>query len=180
VLTESCVLKARAFGDEAAGGPISRAVFVVVPAPPPGPDVHLSDLPLLSGTVGWGGRPRADRTIMDRPLTILGTRYERGMGVHADSELIYALAPEYARFVAVAGVDDEVQEPDATSLAFQVFADDELLFESEVMGAGDPYVSISVELPKGAERLRLVVTDGGDGSHWDHADWASAGFVLRQ
>jgi lysophospholipase L1-like esterase len=29
----------------------------------------------------------------------------------------------------------------------------------------------------GADRLKLVVTDAGDGNGWDHADWADATLV---
>ncbi|MCI0550378.1 MAG: NPCBM/NEW2 domain-containing protein [Anaerolineae bacterium] len=31
----------------------------------------------------------------------------------------------------------------------------------------------------GAEKLYLVVTDGGDGSHWDHADWIEPKLIGR-
>ncbi|MDZ7723875.1 MAG: NPCBM/NEW2 domain-containing protein [candidate division KSB1 bacterium] len=35
---------------------------------------------------------------------------------------------------------------------------------------GEQSTQIDVDIT-GAEKLYLVVTDGGDGSHWDHADW---------
>ena len=35
-----------------------------------------------------------------------------------------------------------------------------------------------VPLPGGAQRLRLVVTDAGDGSRLDFGDWAQSGFVI--
>lgn len=36
--------------------------------------------------------------------------------------------------------------------------------------AGEQSTQVEVDI-SGAEKLYLVVTDGGDGSHWDHADW---------
>ena len=35
---------------------------------------------------------------------------------------------------------------------------------------GEQSIEVAVDI-KGAKKLYLVVTDGGDGGHWDHADW---------
>jgi alpha-galactosidase len=35
---------------------------------------------------------------------------------------------------------------------------------------GEQSIKVKVDI-SGAEKLYLVVTDGGDGNHWDHADW---------
>ena len=34
----------------------------------------------------------------------------------------------------------------------------------------------AVPIPAGAQKLRLVVTDGGDDFHYDCGDWVLAGF----
>jgi len=143
-------------------------------APPP-PDVFLSDRVPMRATVGWGDRPRKDLSIQDHPLAIAGKTYARGLGVHAVSEVVYALRPEYGRFVAVVGVDDEMHDYTAASITFRVLADDALLGESPVLRLGDAW-AFDEPIPPGAKLLRLVVTDAGDGINCDHADWAEAGF----
>jgi hypothetical protein len=50
------------------------------------------------------------------------------------------------------------------------------LFESGVMRGGDPAKRVSVSVA-GAGELRLLVDDGGDGTAYDHANWADAKLV---
>ena len=70
------------------------------PPPLPKADVLISDLTPVKSTVGWGERARVDKSIEDNPLRISGVTFEKGMGIHAVSELVYDLRPEYERFVA--------------------------------------------------------------------------------
>lgn len=152
---------------------------VRTPAPPPlppPPDVHISDLKPLKATVGWGGQAKPDRSIGRQPLSIAGTRYEKGMGVHAPSELVYGLEPGYDRFVAVVGIDDEEGGDPRASVVFEVYADKKRLARSPVMRPAAVW-SVDTAIPAGSRRLRLIVTDAGDGMACDHADWANAGFV---
>ena len=61
-------------------------------------------------------------------------------------------------------------------MIFQIYVDDKKVFESGVVHENDPPrpVTVSVE---GAEELRLVVNDAGDGINYDVADWADARLV---
>ncbi|MEW6357442.1 MAG: family 16 glycoside hydrolase [Planctomycetota bacterium] len=145
-----------------------------LPPLPPRPDVYLSDLRPVKATNGWNGEPRRDTSIEDNPIRLRNEIFKRGMGVHAVSELVYDLAPQFKRFVAVIGVDDE---KDSGSVTFDVYADGKALFQSGVVKRADEWKCINVEIPKGAKQLRLVVGDGGDGVGCDHADWAEAGFL---
>jgi hypothetical protein len=147
-----------------------------LPPPPPLPHVHISDLKPLKATVGWGGPARANRSIRGRPLSIAGTSYEKGMGVHASSELVYALDPGYHRFVAVVGIDDEKRDDPRASVVFEVYADEKRIARSPVMRPA-AWWPIDAKIPAGSKRIRLVVTDAGDGIASDHADWANAGLV---
>ena len=62
--------------------------------PPPLPDVYLSDLKPLKATCGWGSSPRMDRSIQDKPLTVNGRTFAKGIGTHALSEIVFALSQE--------------------------------------------------------------------------------------
>ena len=78
-------------------------------------------------------------------------------------------------FCAVVGMDDEAEYFPASS-AFQVYLDDELALETQVLRPGDEPVPI--EVPLGTARsLRLVITDGGDSIRNDRGDWADARLV---
>ena len=157
----------------------ASATFVARGPKPPRPDVFLSDLKPEGATVGWGGQPRMDHSIQGGPLSIAGQRYPRGVGVHAVSELHYALKPEFRRFVAVVGVDDEMKDYPQASVAFEVWLDGRPAARSIVMRPGDFYY-FDVSIPVASKQLRLVVTDGGDSIYADHADWAAAGFLKQR
>ena len=137
---------------------------------PPG-WVYLSDLPWESGRAGWSpnndGLPRRDRDITDAPMRLDNRRYPRGIGTHAPSEILYSLEGKYARLHAV------VFPPERnSSVVFQVFGDDKPLFDSGVLRHRQ---SKTLDVPlAGVRRLRLIVTDAGDGYNNDSANWADA------
>lgn len=148
------------------------------PAPPPLPDLYLSDLKPVRAANGWNGDPRRDKSIEDNTLTIRGEAFKRGMGVHAPAELVYAVKPEYKRFVAIVGIDDETGV--SGSVRFSLLADDRTLLKTPVLTGDDERFSINAELPAGTKQVRLVVDDGGNGIGNDHADWANAGFLTTK
>lgn len=146
--------------------------------------VYISDLtPTQAITNGWNGKTAGiNKTIEGKPITIGGTVYEKGLGLHADSEAMYDLNENYSRFTAVIGIDDEVGAYSADGkdgATFKVYAtvknsagiDTEMLiFDKTLTEAGvAETVDISVE---GASRIRLV-TDKISNNSKDHTDWAN-------
>ena len=169
-----------ATGWDGASKPVTVSVTTPkAPPPPPTPDVFISDLKPVKATVGWNDHPRVNKSIEDNAICMAGRVYEKGIGVHALSELVYSLKPDYAAFLAVIGADDE-KGPGEGSVVFEIFADDKRLFRSKTKRAGDEPDQIKVQIPKGAKQFRLLVGDAGDGIGCDHADWAWAGFVLSK
>jgi len=142
----------------------------------PMPDVHLSELEAAKATSGWG-QPAKNKSIYGQVLTVGGKQYEKGMGVHSVSELVYPLKGEYKALVAVVGVDDEVGY--LGTVVFQVFIDGKEVYETPRMRGGGGAWHVYVPIPAGSREIRLVATDGGDGASMDHADWANAGFVTK-
>ena len=142
------------------------------------PAVHLSDLEWISASAGYGGDPRRDLSIEDRPLSIDGEAFAKGIGTHAESEIVVALQPDYARFVALAGIDDEMGDRDVCSVVFQVLVDGELAAASVQLKVQELW-HFDVPIPAGAQRLSLRVLEGDSGINSDHADWVDCGFVLR-
>ncbi len=135
--------------------------------------VPLSSLDLSKMTAQWG-QPIADRSVQNGPLSIGGRKFEQGVGTHAQSVMWIDLKLGAARLTAWVGVDDEVGTSPA-SVEFRVVADEETLFRSGVMHAGDAAKRVDVDLT-GRKLLLLVVRSGGDGVDFDHADWADAVF----
>jgi uncharacterized repeat protein (TIGR01451 family) len=146
--------------------------------PPPSSVAYLSDLPWVSATNGWGpverDKSNGEQGAGDgQTLSIRGQTYQKGLGVHAVSDIVYALdGVTYSAFLAHVGIDDEVTGS-AASVTFQVWVDGIKQFDSGPLHSTDAPVPVAVSII-GATQLRLVVTDAGDNFYYDHADWADA------
>ncbi|MFF5672940.1 NPCBM/NEW2 domain-containing protein [Streptomyces hygroscopicus] len=161
----------------AATARLVSAIHVVV-APPSGTS-YASDLPWLSALNGWGPVEK-DTSVGENaagdghPLTLGGTTYAKGLGVHAPSEVTYYTGGRCSRFTAQVGVDDE--KGTAGTVAFEVWADETKVASSGTLTNADPATALTAAIG-GADTVRLVVTDGGDGITSDHGDWADAAFT---
>ena len=136
--------------------------------------VWLSSLDLNQMTAGWSV-PKADREIAGQPLTIAKTLFAHGVGTHAASNFRVNLGGHATRFTAQVGVDDSAGGQG--SVEFIVSGDGKILWQSGVMTGGQPAKPVDVDLT-GVKTLGLRVTDGGDGSSNDRADWADAKIVM--
>lgn len=169
-LRESAVVKAIALR----GSTISEVGSSSFRARPPNPDLHLSDLDPLSATIGWGAIGR-DKSCEGNTLTIAGKRYEKGIGTHADSRIVYALDPAYRRFVSIVGIDDEVTGDG--SIIFEVKIDGKTAALTPVLRGRNAVDAIDIAIPRGSERLELLLHAAGDGKQYDHGDWADCGLI---
>ena len=136
----------------------------------------LSELQWTSATSGWGpvepNRSNGEQGRGDgKALTVGGRVFDRGLGVHAASEIRYALGSQCSTFSALVGIDDEVGQ--RGSAQFRVYGDGKLLFDSGLRRGGNPALALNVSVA-GVKELRLSVSDGGDNNYYDHADWAQA------
>ncbi len=139
-----------------------------------GATVPLGELDLTKMTTGWG-QPQVDKSITGRTLTIGGRAFDKGVATHADSILHIQLDGQTERFTAYVGVDDATGP--RGSLRFKVYGDGRLLFDSGLMKGSDGAQRVDVDLNR-VTRMILMVTSGGDGVDFDHADWAAAQFTV--
>ncbi len=109
-----------------------------------------------------------------QPLAIGEKTYERGIGTHANSEILFFLKGKYKRFHAEVGV----QKPLPASIRFTVLADGKVVFESGMMKREHGPKAVDLDMT-GVVELELVVDDGGNGKHADHANWADA-YVTKE
>jgi outer membrane protein assembly factor BamB len=140
---------------------------------------YISDLPWVgTPTNGWGpvekDMSNGEQAAGDgHTITLNGTTYAKGLGVHAASVVTYNIGGNYSRFVSDIGVDTEVGT--AGSVVFQVWADGVKLFDSGTMTGASATQHVDVDVT-GKTQLQLMVNIGATISN-DHADWAGAYLV---
>jgi alpha-galactosidase len=149
---------------------------VPVLVPPPAGTHYLSDLDWTSATNGWGPVERdesnGETAAGDgNPITLGGTVYTKGLGVHAPSTVTYFLGGKCSKVTATVGVDDE--KNGKGSVEFIVSADGKKVADSGVLTNAMGGKPLQADVT-GAHNVQLIVTDGGDGNDSDHADWADA------
>jgi alpha-galactosidase len=144
--------------------------------PPPSGTSYLSDLAWLRSANYWGpvekDTSNGETDAGDgHPITINGTVYGKGLGVHAPSTVEYYTAKKCTSLSADVGVDDE--KTANGSVTFEVWADGTKVADSGLLTTADPAEHLTADVG-GATLVRLIVTDGGNGTDSDHADWADA------
>jgi len=142
----------------------------------PARDIYVSDI--KEWTINkweWLG-PQRDASVEGRSLMIGEKYYPKGIGVHAASEITVPVPPEYTRFLADVGVDDEIKAGAPSSVVFKVLGDGVVLYESPILKAAMPPYRVDVGVER-VHTLTLVVTDASDGTNSDHADWGNARFA---
>jgi hypothetical protein len=117
--------------------------------------------------------PRIDKSIYGKTLAVHGKTYQRGLGVHAPSDITFELGGEIKRFSCLAGADSGGGQVD--SVQFVVRGDNKKLFESKIMTADDDAVKIDLDV-SGVQELSLIVNPVDQGS-WDWADWIDVKFT---
>ena len=140
--------------------------------------VWVGDLPWISATNGWGpverNRSNGETGARDgRSMKIAGHTYSRGLGVHARSEILFALDDRFDRFKGTVGIDDEVGNNG--SAVFEIWLDGRRAFQSPTMRGNMPALAFDIAV-ENARDMRLVVLDAGDGIGSDHADWGNIRF----
>lgn len=140
----------------------------------PADAVWLESLDLSFVEQEWS-TAKAGRSVDGKPLTIGGQVFAHGIGSHANAEWTVTLHGAARTLHAAVGVDAEAGEHG--TVVFVVLVDDVETLRTPVMKGGDAPRVISVDLT-GAAHLTLIVEDGGDHIHYDHADWGGAMLVL--
>ncbi len=121
------------------------------------------------------GTPHADKSVDNKPLTMHGTVYSRGLGTHANSALAIRLNGSATSFQALVGIDDETNGKGLVD--FEIIVDGRVAANSGLLHGGQAPVPISVNLAR-ARQMLLLVKAGRSSIDFDHADWANAFFTL--
>jgi len=158
-----------------------KVVGVDPELPGPGPTDVSSLSPIYAANaIGPTERNRANGGAGagdGNPIAIRGASFDTGLGVAAGSLAVYRLGARCSRFEAVVGVDDQANN--TGSVAFEVWGDNRLLFQSQTVNRNSAALPIEVDVT-GFFRLKLRVTNGGDGGPnlnniaQDFASWGNA------
>jgi hypothetical protein len=136
---------------------------------------YLSDISWASATSGWGpvekDRSNGEQPAGDgRTISLAGRTYAKGLGAHAYSDIRFGVGG-CTSFNSDVGIDDEARP--GGSVVFQVWADGSKLFDSGTLNGNSAARNVNLDV-SGKNELALIVTDAGDGTAFDHADWANA------
>jgi hypothetical protein len=135
-------------------------------------DPYLSDFDwfvLRSGANVFHRDSSYDRVTMH----LNGISFSKGVSVSPPARMVYDLGGLYSRFTAQVGVDDEVGAHGTVTFSVLLDGDTTPAFASGLMIGGATRKAVDLDLT-GRRQMTLIVTDGGDNSNWDHADWADA------
>ncbi len=99
--------------------------------------------------------------------------YYNGIAAHANTTVTYKLDQDYEYFEAYIGLDDAVRTRKAASVTFEVYLDDEKVYDSGIIKADKEQTAVKIPI-NGAGTLKLVTTNASDGNSYDHAVWADA------
>lgn len=138
-------------------------------------DLNDLDISIFSSEQG---EIKANKSVSGNILSIAGKSYEKGIGTYADSEGYIRLDGKKGKFIAMVGVDDQVDSDSHASVVFYVFTNKGVAFNSGVMKKGDTPKLVNVNL-EGITDLYLVTESGSANNVMSHANWVDAVFEVQ-
>jgi alpha-L-fucosidase 2 len=124
--------------------------------------VELSQATTVS--CGWG-TAGSNCSVEGKPLRIGEAVFDRGIGTHAPSELLFTLDGKSRWLTFYAGVSADMTE--RGSVVVQVWLDGQMAYESRALRVKEEPVYVCLPID-GVKQLRVVATDAGDGIAADH------------
>ena len=147
---------------------------------------YASDIAWKSAVVGWG-EVRKDKNVENGTIRLLvdgqATSFEKGIGAHAHSEIVYDIAAMEEKpqaFSAIVGIDYG-KANNATNdgnVIFNIYADGNLVKRTSALTPNSNAQFINVDLT-GVSELKLVANTNGP-DYVDHAVWADAKFYYKK
>ncbi|MDR0749132.1 MAG: NPCBM/NEW2 domain-containing protein [Tannerellaceae bacterium] len=191
-VTETMTVRAAAFRKGRQISLPAYAYYVKMnPTLPPLPDVCLNELEYIPNDYTGNVKeslwyPVPDKSYEGKTLRIRGKAYGQGLGFRAPSSVQYEIKPEYKRFVAQAGVDENLLDRTGgmflamhSSVVFRLFIDGVMMAESPVMRITQEPWRFDIEIPDGSRRLNMVCMDAGSRNILDYGNWVNAGFITK-
>lgn len=132
--------------------------------------ISFEHTPMLSLTWSY----LANRNVRGEPLRVAGDTYERGIGVHSRSRLIYDLRGEFRELVTSFGIDDDSGPLADVTVIIQV--DGQRRYEQKNVRAGKLHGPVRLDVTK-ARQLELIVDFGEYGDIQDRFNWIDPALI---
>ncbi len=134
--------------------------------------IGLTSMNYKSVKVGWGSVGINTRVKNWGPLTGDSIYYEKGIACHADSEVVYEIGGEYAKFRTIIATPNSKS---GAAMNMKIYGDDQLLYDSGVMARYD-LQEVEVDVT-GVQELRLVGEDTKNAGNAFHS-WLAPRLLL--
>ncbi|MFT5128568.1 MAG: dienelactone hydrolase, partial [Rhodothermales bacterium] len=122
---------------------------------------HAESFVKIVNDGAWGGGP----------IRVGGREYSRGLGVHAESKLVFPLEGAFTSFYVIPGPDDGHHG----QIEMKILVDGEERWSSGPTRSHEKTTRRRLSIPvKGAQTLTLIVTQSDGNGGGDHASWANA------
>jgi nicotinamidase-related amidase len=165
--------------------------YVKMPQLPPLPDVYLEELNYIANVYVkrvssclW--YPQKGKSFEGKPLRVRDITYAHGLGFRAPSSVQYEIRPEYKRFVALVGIDENMLGQNNarfigmhSSVVFCVYIDSVKMAESPVMRLSQEPWRFDVPIPEGSRYINISCMDAGSRNILDYGNWVNAGFIIK-
>lgn len=132
--------------------------------------VYLSPEMAIESDSFW--RVMKDKSVSGAAISMLGKKYQRGLGLHADSKLTF-LIPKNCRYFNVTPGADDAQRGE---LRMRILVDDKEFFNSGNISSTKQEVKNLQIKVSGHQKLSLIVEQANANKGGDHANWADAHF----
>lgn len=118
-----------------------------------------------------------DASVSGGPLIIADREYVKGIGLHSQSRLTYALGRRFSSFRAAAGIDETADERGQAWL--NILVDGQPRIERLLLTGSDAAKSIAIDGLEQSDMLTIFVEFGPFGNVRDHVDLVDA-VLIRQ
>ncbi len=115
--------------------------------------------------------------VLHGPLSLRGTEYGAGLGMHSRMSVTYAISPNDREFRATVGLDDCANG--AGSVRFAIELDGKRIWTSDELTGRSAPLGLPPVAVRGAKRLTLVVDFGQQADVSDYADWCDAVLIVK-
>ncbi len=162
--------------DNAGNKSSSPSLFIEAKPPCSNNSVYASSLSIES-SIAQFGTIYTNLAVNYSPIFMNGISYQKGIGVHAYTEIVYIVPSNAKYFVADLGQNDPESVISCGSVTFKVFADDQELYSSPIMKANSESQHIKIDIAN-KNSIKLMVENAGDNDFCDQAVWANAIFSM--
>ncbi|NLH15040.1 MAG: hypothetical protein GX455_00530 [Phycisphaerae bacterium] len=123
---------------------------------------------------------RYGQSCIETPIRIGQQDFKRGLGTHANSEIVLHLPPKPAAFKAFVGIDNNFDTGGQRgSVQFSVEIGGKEVYRTATVNGGQTPLPVNIELPPDTKEITLKADSTADGPVHDQADWADAKIVLE-